>query len=268
MDDHALLREFAENGKREALAELTGRYEPLVRGAALRETGDGHLAEDIVQSTMLVLMRKAGTIRQGKPVGPWLLKVAHDLAIDALRGETARRRHERLAAAQRTEVLENARGTVTQSIEPVLDRALNALSEKDRVILVLRYLQGWSFEQIAGELGLTLDATRQRLSRALRRLRNQLDGDGVKRDDLLVAVFLPLVEEFKRGLFAEGLPRGWRRVRRPRLLVFAGAGIVVVGGMALAYLSYHRPTRSTMQPVIQLPQGNGPAANRPQSTVP
>src|SRR5208282_350083 len=107
MDDHALLAEFTNRGKSDALAELSQRYEPLVRAAALRETRDVHLAEDIVQSTMLTLMRKAGTIRHGQPVGPWLLKVAHDLAIDSLRGDTARRRHERLAAAQRSEIREN-----------------------------------------------------------------------------------------------------------------------------------------------------------------
>src|ERR1700729_2269551 len=101
MDDHALLAEFALTGKAEAFAELSRRYQPLVNAAARRETADAHLADDITQSTMMVLLRKAGGIRRGKPLGPWLLRVAHYLAVDALRNESSRRRHEQRASRQR-----------------------------------------------------------------------------------------------------------------------------------------------------------------------
>src|SRR5271169_5182234 len=103
MDDHTLLADFAAGGKPEALAELARRYEPLVLAAAVRQVADPHLAQDITQTTMLTLMRKARRIRPDTPLGPWLLRVTYFLATDALREQSARRRHEQLAAQQRPE---------------------------------------------------------------------------------------------------------------------------------------------------------------------
>src|SRR5580658_8517992 len=121
MNDHALLADFVNSGKAEALGELVRRYEPMIRASAMRQLGDAHLAQDIAQSAMMALMRKAPRIRHDTPIGPWLVRTTHYLAIDAMRSESTRRRHERLAARERSEMF-HPRGEAT--IEPVLDRAI------------------------------------------------------------------------------------------------------------------------------------------------
>src|ERR1700677_1019410 len=188
MNDHAVLAEFVATRRPEALAELVARYEPLVRAAAMRQVGDSHLADDVTQSTMMALMVKAGKIRSNQPLGPWLLRVAHFLSIDALRSDSARKRHEQIAAGNRRELQENSVAVAANAINSVLDRALNSMRESDRTILVLRYLQGWTFEQIAGELNISSTATRQRLSRAVARLRAILAEQGVRREEIFPAV--------------------------------------------------------------------------------
>ena len=64
-------------------------------------------------------------------------------------------------------------------IAPLLDEQLNRLGERDRDAVVLRYFQNRSFADVGEELGLTPDAARKRVERALERLRGFLAGRGV-----------------------------------------------------------------------------------------
>jgi RNA polymerase sigma-70 factor, ECF subfamily len=261
MDDHALLSDFVNSGKAEALGELVQRYEPMIRASAMRQLGDAHMAQDIAQSAMMALMRKAPQIRHDTPIGPWLVRTTHYLAIDAMRSASAHRRHERLAAQERREMFD----TPSQvTIEPVLDRAINLLPDKYRVVLVLRYLQGWSYRQIADELDLSNIAVRQRLSRALAMLRRALDRDGVEVDDLMAAV-LPLgglIEHLQSAPKWRTNPF-WKYLAFKPALTAAAAAIIAGGIAATAVAMHHAPAKvSVMTPP---PEWRN---LRPASTVP
>jgi RNA polymerase sigma factor (sigma-70 family) len=267
-DDHAILKQFAKQfaatGKSDAFSELLRRYEPLVYAAARRQVVDPHLAQDITQATMMVLMRKAGKIRRKQPLGPWLLRVAHYLAIDALRGESSRRRHERSAAQQRREFCETPISSPWPSIEPILDQALHALNNRDRTILVLRYLQGCTIDQIAGELSLTQQATRQRLSRALRRLRNELSRRGISKDDLAPTLLL-------RFKIKTAMSDVWKLLRPQAIVTTAVIIVTLAGGLVLTRAATRRsPINSSAGMTTNL-QTAGPSAlanSRPKSTIP
>jgi RNA polymerase sigma factor (sigma-70 family) len=276
MDDHTLLAQFAASGKPEVFGELVQRYEALVCAAALRQVANPHLAQDITQATMMVLMRKAGRIRRGMPLGPWLLRVTHYLAVDALRGESTRRRHERLAARERPELMEGSAASPWRSVEPILDQTLHALGNNDRNILVLRYLQEWTIEQIAQELRLTPEATRQRLSRALKRLRKRLAQRGIRNDDLIPALLPPLAAATKSaGVLADQLHVHEKRAARavwrfiPKALVALGACTIVAGGYVLIRAELHpanpRGVLTASPKPIAAPQSMDP---RPMSTIP
>jgi len=264
MDDHTLLAEFAIRGNGETLGELVRRYEPLVRAAALRQVSDPHLAQDITQETMMTLMRKARRIRPGTPLGPWLLRVTYYLATDALRDESTRRRHERLAAQQRQECLENP---PWRSLEPILDQTLNGMRGKDRTVLILRYLQEWKLPRIADELRLTPEATRQRLSRALRRLRDQLSRRGIGSEDL--AILLPLLpaEAGDRSAQAKPAMHGvWRFLQLRALMAVIGVAIIS-GSFVASLAAFHRaPASVSTNPKTTAPLP--PANSRANSTIP
>jgi RNA polymerase sigma-70 factor, ECF subfamily len=263
MDDHALLAEFAVRGSADALAELVRRYQPLVRAAALRQVTDTHLAQDITQGTMMTLMRKARQIRPGTPLGPWLLRVTYYLATDALRDESTRRTHECAAARQRQESSETS---PWRSLEPVLDQTLNEMRRKDRTILILRYLQEWSLPRIADELHLTPATTRQRLSRALRHLRDRLARRGVGREDL--AILLPLLPAQSGEFIAREKPaahRPWRLLPLKALMAVVALAMIS-GGFVVARAAFHRMPvgLSTNAKTIAPP----PANSRANSTIP
>jgi RNA polymerase sigma-70 factor (ECF subfamily) len=254
MDDHALLADFAVRGNAESLAELVRRYQPLVRAAAQRQVSDAHLAQDITQSTMMTLMRKARRIRPGTPLGPWLLRVTYYLATDALRDESTRRKHERVAAQQRQESSETS---PWRSLEPILDQTLNGMRPKDRTILILRYLQEWSLPRIADELRLTPTATRQRLSRALHRLRDRLEKRGIDKGDL--AILLPLLPA---QMGDEPITHPLWRLLHLKAMMAVIAVAMISGGFVAARAAFHQST-SAKSPIPP-----PPANSRANSTIP
>jgi hypothetical protein len=192
-----------------------------------------------------------------------LLRFTCYLATDALRDESTRRRHEFAAAQERRESSETS---PWRSLEPVLDQTLNEMRRKDRTILILRYLQEWSLPRIADELRLTPAATRQRLSRALRHLRDRLARRGVHGEDL--AILLPLLPAQSGELVAREKPVAhpiWRLLHLKALMAVIAVAMIS-GGFVAARAAFHRtpvgPSANTK------PIGPPPTNSRPNSTIP
>src|SRR5262249_32384914 len=81
---------FVEQGDQAAFRALVGRHGPMVLGVCRRILRDPHAAEDAFQATFLLLVRKAGSVRNRGSVGPWLYGVARRVALEA-RGADPRR---------------------------------------------------------------------------------------------------------------------------------------------------------------------------------
>lgn len=171
MDDWQCLREFVEQGSQDAFACVVSRHVNLVYSAALRQVRDPHLAEDVTQSTFIVLARKAKGLRRGASLAAWLLVTARFLALDALGTKSRRDRHEREAAAMGKTVTQPPGMADWESISPHLDAALASLSGPDREAITLRYFEDKSFKEVAQAMGLTAVAARQRVHRATERMR-------------------------------------------------------------------------------------------------
>src|SRR5438093_10828571 len=98
MDDAALLRQFLSNRSEQAFEQLVRRYVDLVYSAALRQVNDPPGAQDVTQTVFTLLATKASTIRAGESLAGWLLVTTRYVAINTLRSESRRRRHEHEAA--------------------------------------------------------------------------------------------------------------------------------------------------------------------------
>jgi RNA polymerase sigma factor (sigma-70 family) len=175
--DRHLLARFVRLRDEDAFAALVRRHGPLVLGVACRVLGERHAAEDCLQSTFLVLARKARFLAVGQTLGPWLYRVAYRTALKA-RTRSARQRRDEAQGARVTAV-EEPDGLVWSDLRPVLDEMIAALPEKYRAAFVLCHLEGLTVAQAGRRLGCPQGTVAGRLARAKERLRGQLSRRGI-----------------------------------------------------------------------------------------
>lgn len=178
LDDQQLLERFAKDRSEAAFGELVNRYVNLVYSTALRRTNfDAHLAQDIAQLVFTDLARKAPSLSQNVVLAGWLHRATLYAAGQLMRSDRRRRLREQEAAAM--SALESETETDWQAIRPVLDEALDKLSQPDRNALLLRFFEQRSLAEIGSALGANEDAAGKRVKRALEKLRTVLMQRGV-----------------------------------------------------------------------------------------
>lgn len=183
------LIEAVRSGELAAFNALVERYQRIVYAVALRLLRDRYLAEDITQETFLRAYTSLDDYRGGS-FRAWLLRIAHNRALDVLR------------AMQRRPAtsldLTGVDHTVRWSVEPVpaspvehaardelrrrLEAALAMLPDDQRVTVVLSDVEGFSYEEIAAITGVSLGTVKSRLSRGRARLRALLAADESSRE--------------------------------------------------------------------------------------
>jgi RNA polymerase sigma factor (sigma-70 family) len=189
-DDAELLCRYAEENADAAFAEFVARHINSVYSAALRQSdGDSHGARDITQLTFLTAARKARRMARHPLLAGWLYNTAQHIAWRAMRAERTRRRQE-AAAAKMNEVETPPEVVTWERIRPVLEAAMRELGERDREAVVLRFLGGYPFARIGAALGLSEDAARMRVDRALDKLRRQFARRGIASTNSILAAAL------------------------------------------------------------------------------
>ena len=174
--DAELLDRFARSRDHAAFAALVRRHGPMVFGVCRRILHDPNDAEEAFQVTFLVLVRKAGALREPGRLANWLYGVANRVARKARVSAARRGRHERAAAGpDRCAPPEAA----DADLRAVIDEEMVALPAKYRAPLVLCYLEGLTNEAAAERLGWPPGSMSYRLARGRELLRKRLVRRGV-----------------------------------------------------------------------------------------
>ena len=153
-----------------AFAALVERHGPMVLRVCRNLVRDVNDAQDAFQATFLVLVRKARGLWVRDSLGPWLHQTACRAALCARSAAARRARHERNAAAQRTE----AQPAGSDDLHAKLHLEINRLPARFQDVIVLCDLQGQSHEQAARSLGCPVGTVKSRQARARERLRQRL----------------------------------------------------------------------------------------------
>jgi RNA polymerase sigma factor (sigma-70 family) len=176
VSDAELVSRFVARHDETTFEALLRRHGPMVLRVARRVLKNQSDAEDVFQATFLLLARRAGAIRKRESVASWLHGVAHRLALSA-RGKRARRQEcERHAAARS---VESPPELAWSDLEETLHEVLVQLPAKYRTPLVCCYLEGWTQEEVARQLGKPLGTVRSWVARGRELLRKRLLRRGV-----------------------------------------------------------------------------------------
>jgi RNA polymerase sigma factor (sigma-70 family) len=175
--DAQLLDRFVSRGDPAALEALVRRHVGMAWGVCRRILSNHHDAEDALQATFLVLVRRAASIVPRDMVASWLYGVAHRTALKA-RAIAARRS---VREAQVPTMPEPAMAPPEPSSDlwTVLDQELSGLPDKYRVPVVLCDLEGKTRKQAARQLGWPEGTVAGRLARARRLLAEALARRGI-----------------------------------------------------------------------------------------
>ncbi|HEV3121910.1 MAG TPA: sigma-70 family RNA polymerase sigma factor, partial [Isosphaeraceae bacterium] len=185
VSEAGLLTRFLTRGDEVAFEAILAWHGPMVLGVCRRVLSDASDVEDAFQATFLVLLRKAGSLRDGDLLGPWLHGVASRIAVRA-RSQAARRRAiEGLGA--RNLAVDASPAAEWSDVRPVFDEELARLPERYRAAVVLCCMEGLRLEEAARQLGCPVGTIKSRLARGRERLRARLIRRG-----LAPAVVLPL----------------------------------------------------------------------------
>lgn len=185
MTDHALL-EAASTGDEDAFAELVGRYRNQITSYIYRMTNDYEEAVDLAQETFVRLYRAASRYQTTHAFSTYIYRIATNLAITELR----KRKRRRLVSL--TGLLNPGDGSDAVDFNPVderplqdvtlvdterreaIQRAISTLPEKYRAPLVLRDVQGKSYDEIAAILNTSEGTVKSRINRARNFLRDKM----------------------------------------------------------------------------------------------
>lgn len=177
-DSQRLLAEYVDEGSESAFRELVARFLDLVHSTALRLVrGDAHLAEDVAQIVFTDLAKMARTFSSEVMLGGWLHRHTCFVAANILRAERRRQWRER-QAVEMNSFPDHSEANFAQ-LAPVLDDAINQLSERDRAAILLRYFEQNDLRTVGAALGGSEDAAQKRIGRALEKLRVFLKNRGV-----------------------------------------------------------------------------------------
>ena len=170
--DEVLVRRW-QRGDLSGASLAIQRHERVVFGAALRLLRNPADAEDAAQETFLRAHERIGTLREGAALPGWLRQICVRLCIDQLRRKRPFELEvvDDLSADPRPGVAEQA------ELRDVLERfeaALDALPPGQRVVVILRDVEGFDTRETAELLGISGDAAKMRLSRARAVLRRAL----------------------------------------------------------------------------------------------
>jgi RNA polymerase sigma-70 factor, ECF subfamily len=184
ISDEALMNEVCLEG-REAMAILFRRHSRAVRGISYRVLRDASEADDLLQDVFLLVHRDCKTFDRSKgSARSWILQIAYRRAISRRRYLTSRHFYTRLDLEDAEKDLADPR-THASLLEHSIDgefrsgglqKVLKELSENQRQTLSPFFIEGYTFDEIAAQLGQSRGNIKHHYFRGLEKLRKELFG--------------------------------------------------------------------------------------------
>jgi len=179
-DDQGLI-DRSRAGDTAAFGALVVRHQDRLYGTLTQLLGSSQDAFDVAQEAFVLAWQNLSAYRGDAAFSSWLFRIAYNAAISFRRRE----RHSRSAAhldpdgagiepADRRPASDPTLGVVMDERRQIVQQALSRLADDYRTVLVLKELEGLSYEEIAAIVGCPVGTVRSRIHRARQELREVL----------------------------------------------------------------------------------------------
>jgi RNA polymerase sigma-70 factor (ECF subfamily) len=167
-------------GDRDAFEAIVRQYQRRVYGVALRMTRRHEVADDIAQETFVRAYTKLHRFELGRPLAPWLTRIAANLSINYL--TRAARKEQPFTdegtssglPAARPEGSDPQQRLLSSEFARALDEAVEKLSPEQKAVFILRVHEEMRYEDIAESLDISMGTVMSRLFRARAKLKGLL----------------------------------------------------------------------------------------------
>jgi RNA polymerase sigma-70 factor (ECF subfamily) len=191
--DHVRLVKRAQLGDKECLERLARLAEESLRSDVLRMTLEPHLTDDIVQETILKMLKVLGELKEADRFWPWLYKTA----LNKVRLHHRSRKCGSTVSLEAMADLSDQKASqeamsnlVAEELRQIVFKAMWQLKPRHRVVLTLRCYKEMDYPAIAQTMQCSEFAARKLFLRAKRALKRQLARHGFGKGSLLMALVL------------------------------------------------------------------------------
>lgn len=180
-DDDMLVKQ-SRDGDLDAFEELVKRYEGKVYTVAYRFMGNHADASDLAQEAFIKAFQALTSFRGDSSFATWLYRITANACRDEIRKQHRQKKlslEEMISHGGGSYPVAGTEPSPEESLErwelhDLVQKQLNGLSGDHRLILVMRELQGMSYEEIAASLDCTLGTVKSRLNRARQALKQRV----------------------------------------------------------------------------------------------
>lgn len=185
MDDELVKR--SQQGDIDAFEQLISKYQQKIYNIAYRLMGNPHDAGDLAQEALIKVYKSIRSFRLDASFSTWVYHIVTNVCRDELR---KRSRHQ---VSSLDEPLSVHDGEVSKEVadfsncpefayeqkesEEYIQELINSLNPDYRIVVVMREMMGFSYEEIATELNITLGTVKSRLNRARKYLKDKIIAD-------------------------------------------------------------------------------------------
>lgn len=183
-----LLRQ-AQQGDEEAFAALYREHVQTIFRYIYHRVGDQPLAEDLTGDVFIKALEGLPSYQErGRPFLAWLYRIAHARVVDHYRRQGRQPSHSDLADQPLPVTPDMDEGLVRGQAAAVLRQAIAELTEEQQQVIMLRFVEGYPVEQVAGVMGKTANAIKALQHRALRSLAGRLERSGFDVESVLAGL--------------------------------------------------------------------------------
>ena len=176
LSDMELIRCYLDRRRPDCFSKLYDRYAPKVFGKCLALLKDRAEAEDATQEIFVKIFSKLATFDERSKFSTWLYSITYNLCIDRLRKRKKERElfsDELEQAGEKVDEVDD-RELLEMEFER-LKEVLERIPEGDKMLLLMKYLDGMQIKEIAFSLGKTESAIKMRIKRAKLKARRVYD---------------------------------------------------------------------------------------------